>query len=809
MIALIAIINLIFEETNFLKELMLFMNLQFDYLFESTIYIAIFGRIVYIISYLLFIKVGLKGRLDLTSNNIERMRNGRGGDLELAEGLGDNNNNNNGYNKNLKKLEKVKFWTKFSLNQLLLFGISLLFDFVAVGMTAYSLLLSSQLLRSKFPKSHRFLKILGYLFSPFLYILGGLVLVLGAANILGSGNYLMDLLGFIGGSILFLILRRKKIGKLNSFRDYINYLQRTYWYKIPKKIRVVIIFIIVFTPTFLIGLSYYLYAPRYETIMLEMSDGVKLRTRIYFPSNWDGSPKPVILSRTPYNLEGLQGYVSNYVGNQGFIMVTQDLRGTYGSEGEFRGFITDFRDGNETVNWIMAQPWCNGRIASVGGSALAINQICYHPSLKNPANLGLRAASIIVGTSELYEYGFFMGGCLRQGIAENWLIPVSGLSDSIDYILQHEKKDWFWDNISLERNDRYKNVDVRALHLGGWYDMFCQGTIDTFLLYNNGIDYAKDHQFLVMGPWSHFLSYDHLDISYPNTNNIGLYYYYYLESLLFDEYLNNNTSAIDWATIPRVYYYVMGDPNGIGSGVEYNIWKTANNWPIPYTLDYWYLHPNGTLLNSTPSSGSLKSYIYDPRNPVLNGGGTTLSLQYIGAVDQRRVEYTEPFGTTPRSDILKFDTPVLSSPVEIVGNITAELYITSNCTDTDFMVKLIDVYPDGKEIWVAEGQLKARYRDYPDFTNSSLLAGDGKTIYKLLIDMWSTAYRFVPGHKIRISITSSNWNKFAINPNTGGPIENTHPSDCTQMGVNFNIANNSIACGISGNLSRIWFPRIY
>jgi len=771
------------QSFDFFKELLLFyLNSELKYLFASTIYIALFGRLVYIISYILFLKIGLKDKSYYKFDEKEL--------ITSAKVL----------------ISKLKFWTKFSLFQLILFVVSLYADFVAVAISAYSLLLSVQLLNSKFQKKHIFLKILKYLFQ-ILYTLAGLVLILGSFEILGKGNYLMDLIGFIAGSLIFAIIRFQKIGVLNNFKDYINYLQRLKWYKISKKVRIPLIIFLITMPGFLIGISFYIAYPKSQTIMLSMSDGVRLRTRIYFPAHWDGNSKPVILSRTPYNLEGLTGFMINYVINQDYIFVAQDLRGTYGSEGEFRGFIMDYSDGNETVNWIMKQPWCNGKIASVGGSALAINQICYHPSLVNPPNSGLRAASIIVGTSELYEYGLFLGGCLRQGICENWLIPVSGLSDSIDFILQHPLKDEFWNNVSLERNERYKNIDVRALHFGGWYDMFCQGTIDAFLKYNNGTDFAKNHQFLVMGPWSHMLKYEHLDVSYPDTGNLGLYYLTYLESLLFEEYLKGNTNAINWNEIPRVYYYVMGDPNYERSGIDYNHWRTSFTWPIPYNISYWYLHPNGTLLDSIPEFGALRSYIYDPRNPVLNGGGTTLTLQYIGAVDQRRVEYTQPFGTEHRPDILKFDSPILTSPIEIIGNITAELYVTSNCTDTDFMVKLIDVYPDGREIWVAEGQLKARYRDYPDFDNFSLMAGDGTTIYKLLIDMWSSAYRFVPEHKIRISITSSNYNKLAINPNTGEPIQNTHPSNCTQLGINFNIANNSIACGIEGNLSRIWFPR--
>jgi len=385
--------------------------------------------------------------------------------------------------------------------------------------------------------------------------------------------------------------------------------------------------------------------------------------------------------------------------------------------------------------------------------------------------------------------------------------------NEVDKILQHPLKNEFYENVSFELGNRYENINVRALHVGGWYDMFCQGTIDGYEKYNMGSDYASDHQLLVMGPWFHGFTNEHEDLTYPEQgHDEGMELINSLEATLFGEYLKDE--IVDWETLPRVYYYVMGDPEHANSTKTYNEWRTAEEWPVSHTPESWYFHPNGTLSPHKPTQGEYVSYLYDPRDPVPNGGGTTLTLDYIGAVDQRRVEYeTSPYdeneefdagwSAEDRSDILKFESPVLTEPVEFVGNISADLYVKSNCTDTDFTVKLMDVYPDGREMWVADGILKARFRE--GFQQETFL-NPGQP-YRLNIDMWSSAYRFVPGHKIKISISSSNWDKFAINPNTGGEIDDLYPANFTRDGFEFNIANNSIACGLGEKESCLWLPR--
>jgi predicted acyl esterase len=757
----------------YLLQIFFFFFEQYDRWFDTNIYLGLVGRFFFVLSFIAYHKV----------ISVDR-----------------------------KSPYNAVGWVKFFIREVFYVIISIPIDFVAMGILGYSVLQSAQLLRARTEKKHYLCRFFGFLFSPIIFVLGSIGLL--GFSIFGRSNeaLLYDFYGLVASGLIFVIMRHG-FPKAQNLLNFLNFERKSLWMKVPKVLKVVGLLCLVTSPLIFIYLVNTQILPKSDDYMVEMADGTQLLTRVYYTQDTsDSNPKPVILYRTPYNInnaEIMTGTVVNYVTMQGYVLVAQDIRGTGGSEGEFYGFFSDYSDGNDTVNWVMSQTWCNKKIMSIGGSALGITQLMYHSALNNiqNPNLGLRAASIVVGTADMYEYCIFPGGCFQQNLSEDWLHGVGG-DEAIPKILAHPMKDSFWDNVSLSANNKYQNIDVRAVHVGGWYDLFQQGTIQGFELYNQGTTYAQDHQFLVMGPWSHGLSNKHLDVTYPTANYSN--FIGDLEYILREEYFNSNPTICNWGTRPNVYYYVMGDPEGIGSTTTYNHWRTSMTWPIASTPEQWYLHPNGTFSPNAPDSSYNMTYLYDPRDPVRNGGGGTLVAEYIGAVDQRRVEYSNyytrnyhgTFDTSQnRSDILKFKTAVLEAPVELVGNLTAELYIGSNCTDTDFTAKLIDVYPDGKEIFVTEGIVKTRYRN--GFTSEAFLSEN--SLYKITIDMWSTAYRFVPGHKIQISISSSNWDKYSVNPNTGGAVNNTHPSDCTPG--NYYIANNTVSCGDPVSLSCIWFPR--
>jgi predicted acyl esterase len=528
-----------------------------------------------------------------------------------------------------------------------------------------------------------------------------------------------------------------------------------------------------------------------------MRDGYKLYTRVYLPENWtsqDGG-RAVIMLRTPYNIDG-EGNVAmaNSLTSQGYAVVMQDIRGTGGSTQliSFDVFRSDSNDAADTVNWILAQPWCNGSIATVGASAEAFTQIACHAA--GPP--GVKAAYIHAGAAELYDQWIYPGGCIRKNFMEAWLPGVNAISN-YPTLVANARKDAYWTQLSLSMDNRYQNVNVRAVHFGGWYDCFQSGTIDTFMYYShNATAYAKDHQILVMGPWYHG-GQNHTGVPGYLTLDGGYDLATLARNFIFGEALDGKVR--NWTAQPRVYYMLMGDPADPAA----NQWKTAMDWPLPSTSEQWYFHPNGNLSTTPPAAGNV-SYLYDPRDPVHTGGGRVFPVQARsidtpitwGAFDTRLTD-------AGRADVLQFRSSNLTSPVEVAGKLHATLRIASNCTDTDFSVKLLDIFPDGREIYVADGILKARYQNgFSSAAEALLVPGNA---YDLDIDMWSMAYRFSPGHRIGVSITSSNYPEYAVNPNTGDAVGPWGPSD---MGtIPFNVANNTVLLGQGAVLSGIWFPR--
>jgi putative CocE/NonD family hydrolase len=260
-----------------------------------------------------------------------------------------------------------------------------------------------------------------------------------------------------------------------------------------------------------------------------------------------------------------------------------------------------------------------------------------------------------------------------------------------------------------------------------------------------------------MGPFTHGFPTEGKqgELFFPTKSLSSFDIYMEWEQELFDYALLG--TLFDW-TGNRVAYYMMGDVDD--TSVNANDYRYAKDWPIPYENDTWYLSIGDSLLNNTlPLLSANYSYLYDPRDPVLTLGGTNLVIP-AGPYDQRTVEN--------RSDVLIYESSVLTSPYEIVGQIWAHLYVKSNCTNTDFTVKITDVYPDGRSILINDGIINAIRRNGFNATAPDL---NSIEFTEVDIDLWSTAYQFNTGHKIRIAISSSNYPRFATNPNTGAPQE--------------------------------------
>jgi uncharacterized protein len=352
----------------------------------------------------------------------------------------------------------------------------------------------------------------------------------------------------------------------------------------------------------------------------------------------------------------------------------------------------------------------------------------------------------------------------------------------------------------------YANVSVYGLHIGGWYDIFLGGTIRGYRGYNEyGGTTARGHQKMILGPWTHgmWALRNQGELTYPS-NSLGAS----LMGKWEREILENDLADVenpDLWTGNKIAYYLMGDVND--PKVDANKWKYAKEWPLNYKLNPWYFgkSSDGSLIlvdNGTTLSPNNLSYLYDPVNPVMTRGGNNLYSSPMGPVNQIPVELDE--NGNLRSDILLFESEKLSKPYTVEGDLKATLFIKSNCTDTDFMVKLCDIYPDGTRMLIMDSALRTRYRNV-NFTAFSLAEMNisenfivPETEYELTIDLTATAYQFNTGHKIGITITSSNYNRFSVNPNTGGTIAQ-HFSE----GL---IANNTIITG--PGKSCIWFPEL-
>ena len=487
-----------------------------------------------------------------------------------------------------------------------------------------------------------------------------------------------------------------------------------------------------------------------ETVMIPMRDGVYLATDLYFPQDMS-SPKTTLLLRTPYDKsDTLVVLLANQISfEEKWVVAVQDVRGMHESEGEFLVFANASTDGYDTMKWIVQQEWSNGNVITAGISALGIIQ--YLQNLLPPP--WLKAQYVSMATPNLYADAIFQNGAYRQELVEPWLESL-GKTDLIPLVKEHEQWSTFWLNTSF---NEWEQVQAPAIHVGGWYDIFLKGTINAF----NGYQYhslapVRGNSFLIIGPWAHanFVETQG-ELTYPNATDAFSFDFF---KTLVQAQLTNNQELLQ--DKPRIMYYVMG-PDTVGS--LGNFWVQTNNWPTPEYTNY-YLTSNGRLSLEQPQSQPLsKHYLYDPRNPVPTIGGANLNIN-AGPYDQSMLEN--------RSDILYFTTPVLDEPIAITGGIRAELFVSSNVTDTDFMVKLMDKYPDGRSMLIQDGVIRMRWRDGPT-TPTYMTPGE---IYKINIDLWNTSYIFNPGHQIQLSITSSNYPRFSINPNNGNLLNQTNGS---------------------------------
>lgn len=476
--------------------------------------------------------------------------------------------------------------------------------------------------------------------------------------------------------------------------------------------------------------------------MVEMRDGVRLATTVYIPAGT--GPWPTILSRTPYDKEGFKARHVKYTDNV-YAFVAQDVRGKFASEGQYVPFASAREDGYDTIEWIGSQLFCNGRIGMTGGSALGITT-----NLAASADPpGLMAAYVVVAPQTQFNQSTFINGVFKWSQVGGWM-ERQGAGDLVAPIRARPVFDAGWKRTDFINH--IGNVDIPMYNVGGWFDIFLQGNVDNFVaLQNDGKRGAIGNQKLLMGPFGHGQISGDLEFQ-----NGGRDAWSGEEIRWFDYWLKGADNGIMGE--PPVTYYMMASARK-GAISEKNRWVKHDRWPPESTKLRYYLQDGFGLSSSRPETDeSSTAYHFDPRWPVPTFGGSNLLIKK-GPMDQRAVG--------ERDDYLRFQTDVLEEDVVVAGPVLMELWVSTNGPDTDFMVKLIDVYPDGYEALILDNPIRARFRHGRNPGDEKMMTPGVPE--KLEIDLWSTAITFEKGHRIAVHVASSNYPRFDVNPNTGVP----------------------------------------
>lgn len=423
------------------------------------------------------------------------------------------------------------------------------------------------------------------------------------------------------------------------------------------------------------------------------------------------------------------------------------MRGTHQSGGNFTVWHSDANDAFDTMQWIAQQNWSSGVTFTVGASADGLASFTMPLSTPTPPTW-LRAQFIIFASSVGYEVIFPQGG-YRQALANLWIqstVPTQAPA-VLALVQANEAPGSWWD--ALNMTTHYADVSWPSVMWAGWYDIFLTGNLIGFEGYQkNSSPGGRGRSFLVVDPLGHCQG---AFIYFPRNLILGRVALPVL--LSFDLLAPGGAPAED---VSAVTFYVMGPANDSATG---NYWTSLPDWPA-FTPTQWYFWSDNSLRPTPPATSDVLSYDYDPRNPVPTMGGNNLELA-CGPEDQRPIE--------GRADVLLFTSAVLTEDMALTGPIDATLFVSSNATDTDFTVKITDVYPDGTSRLLQDGIVRMRWRGAPYTGTSPRLLTPG-TVYPVSVSLWNTSYVFNKGHQIRVAVSSSNSIRFSANPNNGLPL---------------------------------------
>lgn len=558
-------------------------------------------------------------------------------------------------------------------------------------------------------------------------------------------------------------------------------------------------------------------------VMVPMRDDVRLATDVYRPARGDRpleEPLPVILTRTPYNKDGNKS-LGNYYAARGYVFVAQDTRGRYGSEGVWHMLTDDGPDGADCAAWIAEQSWSNGKIGMIGTSYVGGTQHALamegSPHLKTiipvdaMSNLGY-ASMRNGGAFELRFWNWIMINAGRgsraardpgtQEVLQQMsdqrhrylsLLPLRPGTTPLK--LSPEYEDWlvggmrnganneYWrQNNIIDHPNQYQDIPVYLV--GGWYDSWASNTTANYRVLSEQL---QSPVYLIMGPWIHGRqgSYQHGQVSFGREAAIPDPLQWRLQ--WYDHWLKDEDNAVgkDDPFKTPVRIFVMGTGDGSKTDndrlLHGGYWRDETEWPLQRTeYTAWHLQPGGRLSNAAPpADGGSTQYQFDPNDPVPTIGGNISSGNDIlvqGAWDQRGSEqiwnWPQPIPLSARNDVVVFQSEPLQEDLEVTGELAVELWVSSDSLDTDFTAKLIDVYPPsedfpgGFDLNIGDGILRSRFRD--SLSQPRLL--EPGEVVKVTVRLYPTSNVFKQGHRIRVDISSSNFPRFDVNPNTGEPL---------------------------------------
>lgn len=470
------------------------------------------------------------------------------------------------------------------------------------------------------------------------------------------------------------------------------------------------------------------------TEMIAMSDGTELATDVWVPAG-DG-PFPTILRRTPYGRAIDSGTVAQ-LNLLGYAVVTQDVRGRGRSEGSFLPFFNDAKDGTDTLAWIVAQPWSNGKVGGWGASAEAVVQLM--AAGEGPE--GLSCMHLGVPSPDV-RASVWRGGAWRTDLGTNWLEDL-GAADVADAMKEMEVDGTIWDSSRLS-DDEYAKIDVPSVTFTGYMDIFESEVIPGYGKLRTLTDPAvRDQQYLVLGPWTHGGAYSTTqgEVRFPDDSQ---YTTYIAELVGFFNWCLKDGAAPAYAPV-RYYVATFADSGATATGE----WRDADSWPPDSTPESLYL---GDGLSGTPSDGETPIPV-DPADPVPSVGGGNLSTA-AGIYDQSDVD--------AREDVAVFATAPATEPVEIVGQASARIWASSATTDADVIVRVEIVAADGAAWLVADGIRRGRFVGGED----AIVPLEPGVPVEFDVDLGPMGWTLAPGQSLRIAVSGTLSPRYEPNPST-------------------------------------------